>query len=338
MATAPSFALWGIPVRIEPTFLLVVAVLGFGDDLSLLGTWIVIATASILLHELGHAFAFRRYGRSPSIVLQGFGGLTSAEGGLSPGRSIVVSLAGPLGVLVLVGLPALAVWSSGAVEGAYAEGVLAQVLWINIGWSLFNLAPILPLDGGAVTASVFELVTPAHGRRIANVTSLVFAGLLAVAGVLNGFIFVVFVAIWFASMNVMELGADRRQRAVDDLRGAYRLLMTGDTVGAEASVRRALAGRLDGGGQLWGRELLAWALLERGDVVGAEGSLGSATPTPSLAAALALGGGRTAEGVTAAVWAQLHDPIDAVKPLLARACQRAGVASEVAAQVQSLRD
>jgi len=339
MAKAPSFTLWGIPVRIEPLFLVVIALLGFGTgDLTLLATWMVIATASILLHEMGHALAFRRYGRAPSIVLHGFGGETSAAGGLTPGRSIVVSLAGPVGVLVLIGLPAFALWTSGAVDGGYGEAVLAQVLWINIGWSLFNLVPVLPLDGGAVTASVLELVTPARGRRIANVLSILVAGALGLVGLFYGFLFLTLVALWFAGMNVMELGSERRQRAMDEVRLAYRQLLAGDALAAEHAARRALASRLEPDGQLWARELLAWARLEQGDPAGAQAAVGATTPTASLAAALALGAGRTAEGVTSAVWAELNDPVEAVKPFLARACARAGVALEVSSQVRSLRD
>src|SRR5919199_1626135 len=78
MLSGPSFRVAGIPVRIDLTFLMMAFLLGWGARTGgLLLAWMVIVTASVLLHELGHAFAFRRFGQEPQILLQGLGGLTS---------------------------------------------------------------------------------------------------------------------------------------------------------------------------------------------------------------------------------------------------------------------
>ncbi|MGI9473155.1 MAG: site-2 protease family protein, partial [Rubripirellula sp.] len=125
------FNLFGFSVRIAWTFWLAGLVFGFSlarylDEgvfatvspglLPLLLLWTLCLLVSILIHELGHAFAFRRYGIESTIVLYHFGGLAIPTDSFSPGRSyqqltpkqdILVSLAGPiaqmLSALVVIG-------------------------------------------------------------------------------------------------------------------------------------------------------------------------------------------------------------------------------------------
>jgi hypothetical protein len=71
--------IFGIPVKVDPFFLLVVGFLGYGriEQPVFLVEWIVVVLFSILIHELGHAFTVRAFGLSPKIELYGMGGLTS---------------------------------------------------------------------------------------------------------------------------------------------------------------------------------------------------------------------------------------------------------------------
>ena len=59
MAKAPHFRVAGIPVRVEASFFIVIALLGWlwqdpsrPFQVSLLVSWVVIAFLSILLHEM----------------------------------------------------------------------------------------------------------------------------------------------------------------------------------------------------------------------------------------------------------------------------------------------
>src|SRR4030081_1007638 len=98
----------GVPVRVDWSFWLLAVLLGYGAREGwLLVAWVAIVLVSILVHELGHAFTLRVYQQQPRVVLYAFGGLTT---GSAPPRSraesIVVSIAGPLSALLLLGIPA----------------------------------------------------------------------------------------------------------------------------------------------------------------------------------------------------------------------------------------
>lgn len=76
--------------------------------------WIVVVFVSILVHELGHAFAFRRFGQPSKILPHFSGGLTIPESlpwgsayatvSLTPNQHIFVSLAGPFAGFALAAL------------------------------------------------------------------------------------------------------------------------------------------------------------------------------------------------------------------------------------------
>ena len=203
-----GFSLAGIPVRIEPAFLVIIAVLGINpaDPQPLyIASWVLIATVSVLVHELGHAVVFRVFGIRPAITLHGFGGLTSGSGGLTPWREIGVSLAGPLSALVLLGLPAVWLGRSGIVTSDEVRVFVSQAVWINIGWSLLNLVPVLPLDGGHVLEALAEMVARGRGRRIAAFVSVAVAAGLGLLALRHGLVFGALFAAMFAGINLTEL-------------------------------------------------------------------------------------------------------------------------------------
>lgn len=150
------FNFLGFPVTIEPFFWLSCFLLGGGlatqgrDGVIRIVIWTVVVFISILVHELGHAFAARKHGAHPEIRLQGLGGVTIMHGGyFSRAQSIFVSAAGPLASLALGGL----VWlvdRAYPVDSIYAIRAVRNFLWVNFFWTAINLLPILPLDGGQI--------------------------------------------------------------------------------------------------------------------------------------------------------------------------------------------
>ncbi len=147
---------------------------------------------SILIHELGHSLAFRRYGVSSHIVLYHFGGVAvpdtygSAWGGsrgMSPQQHIIIAAAGPaLQMLSAVALLFVLragnfaipfVWDFGPLEGSNplpndaVRTFVFQFLYVSIFWALLNLLPVYPLDGGQIARDLFQMFGNA-GQAIQN--------------------------------------------------------------------------------------------------------------------------------------------------------------------------
>ena len=101
-----NFEIFGFPVRVAPWFWVAALVLSGGGGATPLSVFAFAAALfiSILIHELGHTFAFRYYGQNSHIVLYHFGGLAvptgrswnSARSANNPWNQIVISAAGPL--------------------------------------------------------------------------------------------------------------------------------------------------------------------------------------------------------------------------------------------------
>ena len=167
---------FGFPLRIDPFFFVTAWLVGGHKEPQRAIVWVVIVLIGILAHELGHAFAGRRLGMRPWIRLMAFGGMTGwmRPRSLTPGQQILVSAAGPavgvvIGGSVLVGL----------LVGLFANAspavsqVLNDVMWVNLGWGVLNLLPILPLDGGHIASSLAGMVAGRRGRLAARIFSVV---------------------------------------------------------------------------------------------------------------------------------------------------------------------
>lgn len=208
------FSVGDIPVRVHPLFWLIALLLGSTGALATIPIWILVVFASILIHELGHALAFRFYGIRSQIVLHAMGGLTIPEASPwgtgwanvspSPKQEIVISLAGPFAgftfaILVMVAvtvsggslltsrlfgilpLPLTAVMPFG---GNLLSIFLTMLLFVNVFWGIFNLLPVFPLDGGQVTRNVLIQYDPWDGARKSLWVSVIAGGVIALAGLL----------------------------------------------------------------------------------------------------------------------------------------------------------
>ena len=124
---------------------------------------------SIVLHELGHAFAAMRNGIGiTSIQLWVFGGMARMDRESdSPSTEFKVAVAGPLvtfaiiAILAAVGIAAVG-WTefrhSAMVESnAGVSGVMAMIAWlatVNLLVLVFNLLPAFPMDGGRIVRAI----------------------------------------------------------------------------------------------------------------------------------------------------------------------------------------
>lgn len=208
-----NFRIAGFPVRVHPLFWLIALLLGArdGDPMTLL-IWAGTVFISILVHELGHAFAMRHYGQDCRIVLYLMGGLAIPEsarwsGGhgrrqRGPLAQILISAAGPGAGFLLAAVVAAMVFAvGGAVHIFLAYGVLpvpvvflpeaaneywnefaSSLMWVNIFWGLLNLVPVLPLDGGQIAREILTASDPWEGVSKSLWLSVAVAAAVAVIG------------------------------------------------------------------------------------------------------------------------------------------------------------
>lgn len=153
------FRCLGFPVRVSPWFWLTSAIViwNISDRLDQKLVGVLAVFISILIHELGHAIAIRHYGGRSEVVLAMFGGYATCN--VNPSRlgNIIIAAAGPAagfllwgGLELLVRLFPLQI----ATANEYVLTLLGVLLWANWAWSLLNLIPVWPLDGGRIAHQV----------------------------------------------------------------------------------------------------------------------------------------------------------------------------------------
>ncbi|WP_028561851.1 M50 family metallopeptidase [Paenibacillus pinihumi] len=148
--------LLGIRWSVHPLFVLIMmASVITGYFLELLTLF-----ALVFVHELGHVLAARGFGwRIREVKLLPFGGVAETEeAGSMPAREeIIVALAGPLQNLWM-GLTAWALGELGVISPEWASHLVQANLMIG----LFNLLPVLPLDGGKIVQALMSCRLPYH--------------------------------------------------------------------------------------------------------------------------------------------------------------------------------
>lgn len=225
----------GFPTTIQPMFVVVIGILGWypGITAGRVVMWIVLATGAIMWHELGHATAARRLGASPEIELYGMGGLTRWVPPRDPSRAdlIGVTLAGPGAGLLIGALTGIGVAIAGGLGTGDVRYVVLVLLFTNVGWSLLNLLPVLPLDGGHVMAELLPGDRRTRQRRAA-IASIAIGAIAAAVLVMQGIVFGGLVFIWAVASNLTALRShresERRQDAADESREALLRLAVGD--------------------------------------------------------------------------------------------------------------
>ncbi len=204
-----KFELWGIPVSIYPLSWLLLLFLGgglsvdSGTQLAGVLLFVVAGMLCLLAHEMGHATVARKLtGYRPVITISGLGGSTQMPR-LPRTRQgyFLVVFAGPLATLLLGILGGLAL---GVQIGNPADGLAYALLYplplspnhdlmfavynadiwplllafyhrlfiVCVWWTIFNLLPIFPLDGGKLLGTLL------NNDKLAALIGLIFGGLL----------------------------------------------------------------------------------------------------------------------------------------------------------------
>ena len=181
---------------------------------------VLLLFASLIAHELGHAFVARRQGiEVRRIDLFLFGGLTQmSRDAETPGEDFKIAVAGPLAT---VGVIIVCLAADVAIVGpdrlwhaiALASDVkitpvllsLSLLLPMNVLLLVFNLVPAFPLDGGRIARSAIWRVTGDkwRGTRIAARMGQGFALVLAGLGLWLLVSLRSFTGLWLLAMSYL---------------------------------------------------------------------------------------------------------------------------------------
>lgn len=135
-----------------------------------LGLWIALAVAAFtLIHELGHAIAARSAGCEARIALDFMVAYAAYEprGSLSWWQRGGIALAGPATqITVSIAVLALLGASPFSRDSIGQNDVTLAVWWAGFALGILNLVPLIPLDGGAIVASVIDAFAPGRGRPV----------------------------------------------------------------------------------------------------------------------------------------------------------------------------
>lgn len=162
----------GVTVYLHATLLILIAWVGYeyyawrhqaGDVVEAV-FFVASFFAIVLLHELGHAVAARRYGiRTRDITLMPIGGLARMESlPEKPYQELIVALAGPAVNFLLAALywgtvspiSELALLNNLSWGGGH---FLHKLAWANLAMGVFNLVPAFPMDGGRVLRALLAM-------------------------------------------------------------------------------------------------------------------------------------------------------------------------------------
>ncbi|MFN3199524.1 MAG: metalloprotease [Bradymonadia bacterium] len=173
MTNIHIFTFMGVPVSISPWYILMTLYLSTNGPLWTSLIWAAAMTFSILVHEYGHALMAKRYRLAPEVLLHGWGGLCSHQAPDDGRQDALIVAAGP-GAGLLLGLVS---WLVGLVVMPFVSTdnlmlyaglayFFQAMLHINIFWSLVNLLPLWPLDGGQLFRLGMSRLYGAHRGEI----------------------------------------------------------------------------------------------------------------------------------------------------------------------------
>ncbi|HEY2333522.1 MAG TPA: site-2 protease family protein [Solirubrobacterales bacterium] len=205
---------------------------------------------SIVLHELGHAFAAMRNGIGiSSIQLWIFGGMARMDSESdSASTEFKVAVAGPLVTLaIVVVLTAIGVAAVGTDEFRRAvliesrsgvSGPMALIGWlasINLLVLVFNLLPAFPMDGGRIVRAVAWWRTGDRNSatRFAARLGRVFGYIFVAGGLLLVFSGDAFGGIWLTLIGVVINGSARAASVQTAITGKISDLCVSDVMDRE---------------------------------------------------------------------------------------------------------
>jgi stage IV sporulation protein FB len=181
--------------------------------------WAPVLLISILVHELAHAAMIGLLGFGPSqILLQGIGGVTVNERRARPWQDLLISAAGPISSFLLAGGLYVLFINVGFVrQDAFLLALLPLLLRANLWWGVFNLMPVVPLDGAGVVRNFLRLFLNERTAFVISIwISIITGTLLAIAGLVTRWIFLSLLMLWYVRSSYLQWQFFRSYNRTDD--------------------------------------------------------------------------------------------------------------------------
>jgi Zn-dependent protease/CBS domain-containing protein len=202
-----SLRLLGVPIRLHFTFVLllvflIVTGLSGTQSLAYYAVYVIALFASVLLHELGHAWVGSKYGiRTIEVVMFPIGGVSRMERDAKPNEELWIAIAGPLVNLVLAAALFALLYYRHAIVGLRDllrptdTNLIERIAFGNLILALFNFIPAFPMDGGRVLRSILaRFKSENEATRIAAWAGRMLAISMGLYGLLATHFLLVFVA------------------------------------------------------------------------------------------------------------------------------------------------
>ena len=221
--TVGRLKIFGIPVRLHFTFLLLLVFLifiGFGGSQSgpAAAVYVLALFVSVFLHEVGHALVARIYGlRTLEIVMYPIGGVSRLERSPSSRQELLIALAGPFVNLVIAVVLLATQHDFLPLENLRIPtdaNLIERIAVGNLLLAVFNLLPAYPMDGGRVLRSLIALrKSEDEATRMAAGAGRLLAVAMGLFGLLSANFLLVFVAL-FVYLGASQEGEAARGRSL----------------------------------------------------------------------------------------------------------------------------
>jgi len=267
-----------IPVKIAPSFFVMAFILGFLNTFSLVGTliWAAVIFLSILVHEYGHAIAATFFGQSAQIQLFAFGGLTLPQGKRLKGwQEFTVIAMGPLfgfGLYFATLFIPLDEVSKLPNVGPLLAYFILVTQFINLFWTVINLIPILPLDGGHLLRILLQGFIGHKSWKVSFILSVILSAVASLGFFYIGQLFIGVVFLLFTFQSVETLRQFRnftKEDLMDSNRGkmdkANQMMKEGDIQSAKKCLETLLYSTHEGMIHTLAKENLARIAFNQGE-------------------------------------------------------------------------
>jgi len=245
----------GIGIYVHATFGILVAWIGMaswasgGTVAAVVGAiaFILALFGCIVLHELGHALAARRYGiRTRDITLLPIGGMARLERmPEEPSQELVVALAGPavnfaIAIALWVGLSLAGGLRLDAATSALEGPFLQRLMFVNAVIAVFNLLPAFPMDGGRVLRALLarRMSYVAATQTAAHVGQVAAFGLGLLGLLANPFLIFIALFVWIGAAG--EASMVQMRSALAGIPVEQAMLSDFETLRADDPLSRAV--------------------------------------------------------------------------------------------------